>query len=198
MINKGMKIAGIDYSMTCPCVCVFTGVKFNITSCKFHYLTDKKKYIGSFYHDRIIGHENAKHLFEIPMARYEFIADWAMKRIEGVTHVLLEGYSMGSSGMVFNIAENTALLKYKIWRKPIELNTAAPTSLKKLAIKGNASKDEMYGAFFAETNIDLKTELSFSGTKVSSPIGDIVDSYYACKYGFNKIQEEKDERENQS
>jgi hypothetical protein len=127
------------------------------------------------------------------MTRYEFIADWAMRQMTGVTDVLLEGYSMASRGLVFNIAENTAILKYKLWHADVELRTAAPTTIKKLAIKGNASKDEMYDAFLAETNIDLKTELSYTGNKVSSPVGDIVDSYYACKYGYDRIMEEKDD-----
>ena len=38
-----MKILGIDLSLTCPCVCAFTGDELNLSQCEFFYYTDKKK-----------------------------------------------------------------------------------------------------------------------------------------------------------
>jgi hypothetical protein len=191
-----VKLAGIDYSTTTPCVCIFKGEVFNHGSCRFYFLTNTKKYVGSFFHDRIHGEEYASHVFDDPICRYEFISDWALRKLENVDHVLLEGYAMGAKGMVFNIAENTGLLKYKMWRSSLSYDIAAPTTLKKFAIKGNASKDEMYETFVQETNINLRQQMDYSAKKISSPIGDIVDSYYACKYAYETYHEERNEGDN--
>ena len=46
-----MIIAGIDYSLRSPCICVFTGMEkeeFTFERCTFHFLTDTKKYATFF------------------------------------------------------------------------------------------------------------------------------------------------------
>jgi hypothetical protein len=44
-----MIIAGIDYSLNGPAVCVFGGDKFTFENCQFHFLTDIKKYACTFF-----------------------------------------------------------------------------------------------------------------------------------------------------
>ena len=39
-----------------------------------------------------------------------------MDKVIGCEQIAIEGYSMGSKGKVFNIAENTGVLKYKIYK----------------------------------------------------------------------------------
>ncbi len=46
---------------------------------------------------------------------------------------LLEGYSFGSKGKVFHIAENTGILKYKIHNMGVPLEVIPPTTVKKFA-----------------------------------------------------------------
>jgi Holliday junction resolvasome RuvABC endonuclease subunit len=99
--------------------------------------------------------------------------------------IVLEGYSFGSTGRVFHIAENIGLLKHKMWEAKIKFDVIAPTAIKKFATgKGNANKEKMQEAFVDETNIDVKLVLSQS-EKQWSPSGDIIDSYYMCKYAFD-------------
>ena len=45
-----MVIAGIDYSMTCPAICVYNGdgITFSFNQCKFYFLTDRKKYADKY------------------------------------------------------------------------------------------------------------------------------------------------------
>ncbi len=39
------------------------------------------------------------------------ISHWAMKRIMSFDHVMLEGYAFAATGRVFDVAENTGILK---------------------------------------------------------------------------------------
>jgi crossover junction endodeoxyribonuclease RuvC len=75
--------------------------------------------------------------------RYDDISNWAINITQkhDVDNVILEGYSYGSTGKVFNIAENTAILKYNLWDSRIPFLIVPPTTIKKFATgKGNANK----------------------------------------------------------
>ena len=89
--------------------------------------------------------------------RYDSISDWAVDLLIGSEQVALEDYAYGAKGRVFHIAENTGILKYKLWQQSIPLDVIQPTRVKKLASgKGNASKQEMFEAFVKETGTDLR------------------------------------------
>lgn len=143
-------------------------------------MTDKPKFAGSF------GNITGTHFIKPTnqMKRFDLISDWIMERISDCDHVMLEGYSMGSrAGMAFTIGENTAFLKYKCYKKNLDLRTCPPSSLKKFASeKGNADKDMMYDAFIKETKQDLRKVFNYKAKKIGNPISDIVDSYYLCSY----------------
>ena len=108
----------------------------------------------------------------------------------------IEDYSFGSTGRVFHIAENCGLLKYKLWEIGLRFTTIAPSAIKKFATgKGNADKQKMYDAFVAETGQNLIQFYSKSGT-LTSPVTDIVDSYYIAKYGMSTTNKEIDNGKN--
>jgi len=172
-----MIIAGIDYSMSCPSLCIFdTELDFNFHNCHFYYLIDKKTKIieegnihGEYYSK---DSENVK--------RFDHISNWAITILKNqkVTHVYLEGYSMGSRGRVFHIAENTGVLKQKIYKAGITFEVVPPSTWKKEVVgKGNADKQHVYESM----NVDLKP--IFKSKSITSPINDIADSYFICKYG---------------
>lgn len=178
-------IAGIDYSMTCPCICVHTGDKFSFHNCQFFFLTDKKRFNGTH---RKVFHGDYFHDWSCEMDRYDSIADWAMSKLVGAEHVGLEGYAFNAKGKVFNIAENTGILKYKLWQQRIPLTVISPTEIKRLATgKGNADKELMTRQFRIDTGLNLKQELTPKSSKVINPVSDIVDSYYVCKELWYKI-----------
>jgi len=173
-----MIIAGIDYSMSCPSLCIFdTELDFTFQNCDFYYLIDKKTKIveegnihGEYYSK---DSENVK--------RFDHISDWAINILKNqkVTHVYLEGYSMGSRGRVFHIAENTGVLKQKIYKEGITCEVVPPSTWKKEVVgKGNADKQHVYESM----NVDLKP--IFKSKSITSPINDIADSYFICKYGY--------------
>jgi Holliday junction resolvasome RuvABC endonuclease subunit len=172
-----MIIAGIDYSMSCPSLCIFdTELDFTFQNCEFYYLIDKKTKIieegnihGEYYSK---DSENVK--------RFDHISDWAITILKNqkVNHVYLEGYSMGSRGRVFHIAENTGVLKQKIYKAGITFEVIPPSTWKKEVVgKGNADKQHVYESM----NVDLKP--IFKSKSITSPINDIADSYFICKYG---------------
>jgi len=106
-----MNIAGIDYSLRSPAICVFAGdysTEFTFNKCMFYYLTDVKKHVTT-YGNNIIG--QGFEIFEGDSSRYDSISSWALDKVSPVDHIALEGYSFGSKGhRLFQIAENTGVL----------------------------------------------------------------------------------------
>ena len=185
-----MIIAGIDYSLRSPCVCVFAEMGdevFSFDSCTFHFLTDTKKY-AKFFLKNIYGERFQD--WNQDFQRYKSIVDWTMDKVMGCEQIAIEGYSMGSKGKVFHIAENTGVLKYKIYNTGVPLEVIPPTIVKKFATgKGNADKEKMHKTFMNEVGFDLRFRITPDKTKISNPVSDIVDSYYICKYLYEKIIE---------
>ena len=118
--------------------------------------------------------------------------DWIISQsstiwqLTGVTtnSIGIEGYAFGAKGQVFNIGENTGILKYKLAeRVSDDINVHSPTTIKKFATgKGNANKELMYKAFVDETGDDLAQLFEFDPYTGQSPVSDIIDSYYIAKY----------------
>ncbi|MBC8548591.1 MAG: hypothetical protein H8D23_02975 [Candidatus Brocadiales bacterium] len=182
-------IVGIDYSMSSPAICVCNG-EFKYENCKFLFVTSTKKYAQPF-NNQIEG----KPLFEyknnvdrfamLAELTYEFIFDnWPEGEESSDVKIGLEGYAMGAKGQVFNIGENTGVLKHRLsYTEDWEIDIHSPSSIKKFATgKGNAKKEDMYASFVEETGVNLSDILEQSvDPKVSSPISDIVDAFYIAK-----------------
>ena len=193
-----MKI-GIDYSLSSPGVCVnISEDEFQYEDCKFYYLTNTKKYEGTFKEKMAFGTSAVEYIgaphrpYSSEPERYNNIANWAIDIIKlygdaktGINRInptiQIEDYSFGSTGRVFHIAENLGLLKYKLkiecgW----DYTLLAPSVIKKFATdKGNANKEMMLHAFQEDTGVNLG-ELFDSSAK--SPITDVADAYFICKY----------------
>jgi len=179
-----MTTVGIDYSLTCPCVCVSNNNIF--ADNYFYFLHKNKKYEGQALN--IFGDLHLDYKCE--QERYENIASWVLSIVSPLdketTEILIEDYSFGSKGRVFNLAENCGLLKYLLYKDNYNYSTVAPTVIKKYATgKGNASKEKMYEAFRELTGLDL-TDI-YCGKRLDSPVTDIVDSYYIAMYMRDSI-----------
>ena len=194
-----MKI-GIDYSLSTPGICVNTSEEeFQYEDCKFYYLTNTRKYQGTFKEKMAFGTSDVEYIgwphkpYSSEPERYNNIANWTIDIIKFQCQLMIgtvwekhpiiqiEDYSFGSTGRVFHIAENLGLLKYKLkiecgW----DYTLLAPSVIKKFATdKGNANKELMLGAFQEDTGVNLEVLLDSS---VKSPITDIADAYFICKY----------------
>ena len=183
-----MIIAGIDYSMTSPSICVYASKKkdsFSFSKCKIYFLTDTKKYSGTF--KNIVGKSFDQ--YDEETGRFKSISDWALDVLSYVEQVGLEGYSYNSTAKVFHIAENTGILKYKLFNSGTPLEIYSPSSIKKFATeKGNADKDLMYECFVKDTKVDLNKLLDCKQKKIGNPISDIVDSYFVCKKLYSEYR----------
>lgn len=184
MIGSEMTTFGIDYSMTSPAICIYDDSvgDFKFENCVIHYLTQSKKYEVKF--KNIQGHYFE---YENEMQRYDIISSFFLDRIleyDLQKRVFIESYSFASTGRIFHIAENTGILKYRMWQFGIDFETIPPTVIKKFATgKGNANKELLQESFEKETDIRLKHELNMT-EKQWNPSSDIIDSYYICKYGL--------------
>jgi Holliday junction resolvasome RuvABC endonuclease subunit len=181
---------GIDYSLTSPCVCVSRDKTFSNSF--FYFLNDRKTVQGKFHN--ILGEQHEEYMTD--QERYENIASWVLTILAGFEKekvtILIEDYSFGSKGRVFNLAENCGLLKYMLYKQDYKFFTVAPTVIKKFATgKGNATKEKMYEAFVKDTFVELHSIISPT-TKLGSPTTDIVDAWYIARYMIDKqTQHEK-------
>lgn len=187
-----MIIAGIDYSLCGPAICLYKTSdpkKFVYSDCTFFFLTDNKRQseirTTNIFGERLSDWDSSEQ-------RYETIADWALDIVMGCSHIAVEGYAYAAtSNRIFQVAENTGLLKYKLYQLGIPVTVIPPTDVKKFATgKGNADKNAMYTAFLHETGANIKTLLTPKREECVSPVSDIVDSYYICKRLFSTLNEE--------
>lgn len=189
---------GIDYSMTSPAMAFYEGdpSKFSWTAVTFYVRTDSLT-LGKD-HQPYYWCEFARiEQYSSSTERFDQISNWAMNKIllgchpvwtgtkqsQRKTFIGMEDYALGARGKVFEIAENTGLLKYKLRENKIPFQLIAPTTIKKFATgKGNADKTKMYEAWMKETDYDIQKILTPKRTKLGSPVTDIVDSYFILKY----------------
>jgi len=187
-----MRIAGIDYSMSSPAICTHIGNKWHYNNCNFYYLTSVKKLATNFCEGkRWYQSQNRFHGTLQPKKhkndeeRFDNISHWAMKHCLKFDFVAIEGYAFGATGRVFQVAENTSILKHKLWETDTPFGVYSPSTIKKFATgKGNATKEDMYDAWLKETGVDLKEIMIPNREKVGNPVTDIVDSYFICKYYY--------------
>ena len=145
------KIAGIDYSLTSPAICVYKeedGGYFDFDRCVLYYLFNNKR------QGQLASRCGISNLIAEPYPewnceeeRHEKLASWAYRIVQGCNEVYLEGYAFATAAQagVRSIAENTGLLKHKMWKNKVPFKSFPPTVIKKFATgKGNANKEVMY------------------------------------------------------
>jgi len=184
------KLAGIDYSLTSPAICVWKETddnrQFNFDMCDVYYLETSQR-LKRAQHEVLNLHAGTYPEWETEEQRHDLLSDWAMSIVSGC-QVFIEGYAFATSGKshVRSVAENSGLLKHKMYKVKQTFTSIPPSVIKKYATgKGNANKEVMYEAFIAEplTPTDLKERLTPKAKKVINPISDIVDSYFIAKCG---------------
>lgn len=184
--TKILKVSGVDYSLTCPAITVHFGNNWNFENCKFYFHTPIKKFVTKNSNIDSIFAAKWLHTEE----RHQNLANWAIKILDDSDYIFIEGYAYRALGSNFSIGENCGHLKQCIRQQtnsPFDI--LQPSAIKKFTTsKGNAKKIHMYEVFLKETNYNLEKVLL--GNPEKSPISDIVDSYFICKFGFfNKIKD---------
>jgi len=188
------KLAGIDYSLTSPAICVWKGTddnrQFNFNMCDVYYLETAQR-LKRAKHEILNLHAETYPEWKTEEQRHDLLSDWAMSIIGGC-QVFIEGYAFATSGKSYvrSVAENSGLLKHKMYKAHQTFTSVPPSVIKKYATgKGNANKDLMYDAFSEESNTpsDLQKTLRPKSNKLTNPTTDIVDSYWICKYGWKEL-----------
>jgi hypothetical protein len=187
------KIIGIDYSLTTPAICVCNG-NFEFKNCRFYYLTNVNKYSGDWIKSKfdywlINGRLHLPYTSQVQ--RHDQISDWAYDIVgDSIDNIFIEGYSYGSKGLVFNLAENMGILKHKLYKANKKFEVIVPGVIKKNATgKGNADKLKMYEQFVKDTGVDLMK--IYEQKKLNNPVTDIVDSFYIVKAGYDGTKSTK-------
>ena len=178
-------IAGIDYSMTRPAICVHSGAEWSLKNCTFHYIVHKDKHL--VVTDQVKGSLHKE--WKQPEQRFDNLSSWSIDILSSasVNDVCLEGYAFGARGLVFQIGENTGALKQKMFEKNIPFIVSPPTVIKKFATgKGNSNKEKMWDSFIEETGFNLFNILGQEEKKNWSPVSDMVDAYFLAKYLFEE------------
>ena len=173
------KVCGIDYSITSPAFTIYDGSNFNT-----YYLVARDR-------DLVLGRETSSSLnprlypkYNTDMERYSRLASWVCDELmwQMRPRCAIENYAYAATGRVFNIGENTGILKYKLHQNRLMYETVTPQIVKKFATgKGNAKKVDMAEAFTKETGLDL------TGIKQWS---DISDSYWISRWLYYTSNED--------
>ena len=187
-----MVIAGVDYSLTSPAICIHDGEEWSYDNCTFYYLVNNEKFLNREDEQYVASIYPA---YREDVERFHLLSEWSVGNILGhsTDTVALEGYAFGAVGRVFQIAENGGLLKHKLWSEEIPVEVYPPTMIKKFATdKGNATKEMMVEAFEKEASVDIREKCGVVN-KQWNPISDIVDAYYIAKFGFTQIKAEEND-----
>lgn len=176
-------VAGIDYSLSCPALCVHVGDEWSQDNCHFFYLYGVSKWIRN--DKNLTSQKFDPYLF--PEERLNSIASFFVHHLKQFKPdcVFIENYSYTShSSSTHILAEGCGVLKHKIWSEHFIIQTLPVTAIKKFATgKGNATKEGMCRAFDNEGSLLGKMLPCQIG---KSPLADLVDAYFIAKMGFSQ------------
>lgn len=126
--------------------------------------------------------------------RYIHVAETIYSEIEPFltsdTKIFIEGYSYASKGLVFNIGEFCALIKYPLVKRGYDINIVAPSDWKKhVTGKGNATKDIIYNVMLNSDLREVLAEFVVRGYpyKKGSWVEDIADVFAIQKFALLQI-----------
>lgn len=175
-----MIIAGLDFSYTSPAICVWdTETEFKFENLHIFNTNEKKKLTGKYGNITLSLHPE----YNTQEERFRNICSWASNvlTIMGVEEACIEGYSFGaSSGRVFDIAENTSLIKQFMDINGIPFTVHPPAKVKlRFTGKGGAKKDEMVDRFDSLFGVNIHSIIGVNPVKrpkVAKPLDDLCDS----------------------
>ena len=195
-----MKITGIDNSKNSPGI-----VKFIIDDETFKIIG--LDYLGitttSSKNPKSEVTKNCLRLYDKEIDDYEkinFMSDNILNFVKDCEYVAFENYAYSSTGMIFDLAESTGILKWRIYNENKKLRFFAPSLIKMFATtKGNADKQKMI-----ETYKNIGNPLNLPNSLLEKhPFEDIIDAYFITKLlymelsirrGFIKLHELNEEQ----
>lgn len=211
-------LVGIDYSITSPGICIFHQNEYKYICIKRKEKLsgrEKKEFelLESIDNVTILKKlrpkksneysENEK-LKSIDSIDLSSIIIQELKKYDEISEISIEGFSYSSNG---SSALDLAGFQYVMRNKIInELNVIptiySPSTIKKMAGKGNMKKEELINMWYTNEkedellendklrNLVIENELDFKAANGSwlKPFEDIVDSYWTLKTLINNIE----------
>lgn len=187
-----MIYGGIDYSISCPSLCIYDDSfgALSHSTCKYyfqqHNVSDREvERRRDLKLDNI--HPSVQYKWKDDHHRFFGLADWFLSILiqHRVEVVAMEDYALGAQGKVFNIAECTGVLKQFMMLTGIKFYTFPPCYVKKTFTgKGNALKEDMGHEYKNKYGVDVSS-LFEKDEDWGSPISDIVDSHAMLYTYFN-------------
>lgn len=207
-----MNYVAVDFSLNSPGICIY-----NDKSKKYQFISyikaktgtkaeqafqediSKLKDVALIYQPDFTTSDAYSSQELNKIKRYDKMADDIVNLIlqesqqgDGYT-IAFEGTSYGSkmgTNNMIDMAAGAAILKLKMLKifKPEDIQTIAPTTIKKFAGKGNMNKLQLCQAFLDNVNGDpflMKGELFHFVTntitiekKIPKPLDDLIDAYF--------------------
>lgn len=207
-----MNYVAVDFSLNSPGICIY-----NDKSKKYQFISYIKAKTGTkaeqVFQEDISKLKDVALIYQPDFTtsdayssqelnkikRYDKMADDIVNLIlqesqqgDGYT-IAFEGTSYGSkmgTNNMIDMAAGAAILKLKMLKifKPEDIQTIAPTTIKKFAGKGNMNKLQLCQAFLDNVNGDpflMKGELFHFVTnsitiekKIPKPLDDLIDAYF--------------------
>lgn len=174
-------VLGIDYSVTCPALCLTDGtthqwwVNYRLSGKPYSELPD------------VVWNASTTE-GEVP--RYIELSQWVLSVVKSTqpSVIVLEDYAFGAHGRITQLSENAGTLKVMLYKyyKSIPLHVVAPTTMKKFATgRGIATKDDIWAAFIQrEPHTEPWAKLCHpKALRIGSPVADIADAYFLAQYG---------------
>lgn len=176
-------VIGIDYSMTCPAMCLRRADGSREFWCSVARKTPFARvpdHITVNYHQETNVIIRAQEIGEALLAQ---IDRW---HVQPSDLIGLEDYAYSASGRVFHIGEHGGILKYLFLQRHIATLPIAPTQAKKTAGKGNFDKTAMTEAFFrvypaAKHWPDAFFDLNKKKNIYDSPVTDLADAFWIAE-----------------
>lgn len=163
-------LVSFDYSITSPAMCIWNGSRYRV------FVVSSEKKIQPHSSDLFEITPLVYPIWTSPQERYHRLSDLLLKEIPtGLKEFGIESYSMGSRGRVFDIAEATQTLKYRVWTEwNQEMKPFAPTTVKKIfSGSGRGDKEAMAEAFRNRFGFWMHEAVS---SKIKGSASDLVDS----------------------
>lgn len=174
-----LKIAGLDLSINSSGVTVCNLDKeFNIIDVNSFGFTQVKKNERS----NIIHFKNKD--FSNEYEKYTFMINHIMEWTKDCEYVAVEDYAFGAqNSMIFNIAENSGLIKFHLLKAGAKLRLYTPKSVKKyFSAYGLSDKVGMFNAYnnYKGLKFDISDLPIVDNGRGVSPTSDIIDSFAIC------------------
>jgi len=174
-------IAGIDISMNGTGMTILKlDDDLNIIESSYRgFTTTAAQYKKDTENQFLLNKKNYQHELLQFIAVADQITKWCVDA--GVEYAAIEGYSFGSIGKTFNMAENCGLIKTSLLKAGIKLRIYDPNSIKKIATgDGSAKKENMLEAF-NEIPVNEKVDITKLGSPTTHPSEDIIDAFFMAK-----------------